>query len=228
MKRSLLFALVLGAITGCATNSQPTHEPAPAWKPSPYYEQRQTHFETLPTQKGAIIFLGDSISDGAEWKELLPKQNVLNRGISGDTSKGVLMRIDEVLRHNPKKVFLLVGTNDITRGVTGDEVIKNIQEIATIFQQRSPKTTLYVQGILPVNDTYQNFPKHVKNSALIHSMNAQLKQAAPTFKYTYLDLPAIFVDEQGKMSVKYSNDGLHLLGESYTKWVEFIKPYLVK
>lgn len=46
---------------------------------------------------------------------------------------------------------------------------------------------------------------------------------------TYIDLYSHFVDEEtGKMNVEYTNDGVHLLGKGYKKWVEIIKPYVDK
>ena len=65
---------------------------------STYYHQRVSHFRTLPITKNDIIFVGNSISDGAEWSELFSNSQIKNRGISGDFSAGVLNRIDEISR----------------------------------------------------------------------------------------------------------------------------------
>ncbi len=74
---------------------------------STYYHQRVTHFKTLPETKGDIIFVGNSITDGAEWIELFNDKRIKNRGISGDVSIGVINRIDEIINRKPAKVFFV-------------------------------------------------------------------------------------------------------------------------
>src|SRR5688572_21180522 len=79
---------------------------------STYYQQRVTHFKSLPNTKGDIVFIGNSITDGGEWNELFNDLKIKNRGISGDVSTGVLHRMDEIAQRKPAKVFLLIGVND--------------------------------------------------------------------------------------------------------------------
>ncbi len=93
---------------------------------STYYHQRHSFFKSMPFTKGDIVFLGNSITDGAEWSELFADNRMKNRGISGDISAGVLHRIDEVVQRKPSKIFLLIGTNDLARGISSDSVVKNI------------------------------------------------------------------------------------------------------
>jgi hypothetical protein len=78
-----------------------------------YYDQRKSLFEKLPDTRKEIIFLGNSITDGCEWSELLADRHVKNRGISGDVTAGVLNRIREITASKPAKVFLLIGINDL-------------------------------------------------------------------------------------------------------------------
>ena len=82
---------------------------------STYYHQRATHFTQLPATQGGVIFLGNSITDGGEWAELFPGIQVLNRGISGDYSTGVLNRLAEVYNRKPDKLFLLIGVKSCHR-----------------------------------------------------------------------------------------------------------------
>ena len=60
-----------------------------------------------------IVMLGDSLTEWGNWHELVPEYSILNRGISGDTSSGVLDRLQEVIERRPKVVFVMIGTNDI-------------------------------------------------------------------------------------------------------------------
>ena len=91
-------------------------------KHSTFYYQRATLFEVLPTSKSDIIFLGNSITNGGEWAELLGNPHAKNRGISGDTTQGVLDRLSTITKGKPSKIFLLIGTNDLSRGKSVDEV----------------------------------------------------------------------------------------------------------
>src|SRR5690348_1170260 len=93
---------------------------------STYYLQRVSHFKTLPKTKGDIIFLGNSITDGAEWSELFNDNKIKNRGISGDITAGVLHRLNEVAERKPDKVFLLIGVNDLARNISTDSILKNL------------------------------------------------------------------------------------------------------
>lgn len=193
---------------------------------STYYHQRVSHFRTLPITKNDIIFLGNSISDGAEWGELFADNRVKNRGISGDVSAGVLNRMDEIIIRKPAKVFLLIGINDLSRNISTDSIFKNITKIASCLKQESPSTKLYVQSILPVNNVYKKFGSHTNKGEQIKELNAYLKQNAATYHYTYIDLHTSFCDENGKLIKEFSNDGLHLKGDGYLLWKHLVYPYV--
>ena len=192
-----------------------------------YYTQRLTLFEKLPDTKGEIIFLGNSITDGGEWCELLGNPKAKNRGISGDTTDGVLFRLSEVTRSKPTKVFLLIGINDLSHGVSKDTVFNNICKIANRIRKDSPKTKVFIQSILPVSDTFNLFKNHTNKTDDVLWINSQLKTWCAKENVGFVDLYSRFkmVDSE-KMNPKYSNDGLHLLGDGYLLWVEIIKPLL--
>jgi len=194
---------------------------------STYYNQRLTLFEKLPDTKGEIIFLGNSITDGCEWSELLGNSKVKNRGISGDTTEGVLFRLNEVTRSKPARVFLLIGINDLSRGVSKDTVFANISKIATRIRKDSPKTKVYIQSILPVNDSFGLFKGHTNKTDEVIEVNAHLKEWCARENVGFIDLYSCFKSSDSeKMNPKFTNDGLHLLGDGYLLWAEIIKPYL--
>ena len=193
---------------------------------STYYHQRVSHFRTLPITKNDIIFVGNSISDGAEWSELFSNSQIKNRGISGDFSAGVLNRIDEISSRKPKKVFLMIGINDLPRNTTIDSIFKNTAAIIAHLKQKSPSTKLYIQSVLPVNDSYKKFSSHTNKGEQIKLLNAKLKQNSVAYNYTYIDLNTPFSDTNGKMAKHLSNDGLHLNGEGYLLWKHIVYPYV--
>lgn len=191
---------------------------------STYYKQRVSYFKSMPVKENEIIFLGNSITDGAEWAQLFNDKRIINHGISGDITAGIIHRLDAVVKRKPSKVFLLMGTNDLARGISADSVLKNIFLIADYLKQEVPATQLFVQSILPVNDAFEKFKGHTKNTALIQQVNAQLKANAASKHYQYVDLFSSFADEKEKLKKEFTNDGLHLMGNAYLQWKHIIYP----
>lgn len=196
-------------------------------KHSTFYYQRATLFEALPTSKSDIIFLGNSITNGGEWAELLRNPHAKNRGISGDTTQGVLDRLSTVTKGKPAKIFLLIGTNDLSRGKSVDEVAKNVEKIVERVKRESPATKFYVQSVFPVNPKFNKFLGHMNRQKDIAVLNAKIKAVAARHGVTYIDVyKALVTPSTDVMDPEYTNDGLHLLGKGYQKWVEVLKPYL--
>ena len=193
---------------------------------STYYQQRVSHFKSLPAKKNAVIFLGNSITDGAEWNELFADNRLLNRGISGDVTAGVLNRLDEIIRHQPEKIFLLIGTNDLSKNISPDIVLKNIYLTAQIIQKQSSATQLYVQSILPINNTFDRFKNHYKNHNEINLVNQALQKNASVYNYQYLDIATPLMDNEKRLSRDFTNDGLHLNGKAYQVWKNTLYPYV--
>lgn len=198
-------------------------------KHTTFYDQRATLFEVLPTSKKDIIFLGNSITNGGEWAELLGNPHVKNRGISGDRTDGVLDRLHTITKGKPAKIFLLIGINDLSGGRSIEEIAKNIDEIAERVKKESPSTRLYLQSVLPLNPKFNMFVDHMKRKNDVPALNALIKDIANRRSLTYIDLFSEFVAPgTQEMNPDYSNDGLHLLGKGYQNWVRILKPYLKK
>lgn len=196
-------------------------------KHSTFYYQRATLFEVLPTSKSDIIFLGNSITNGGEWAELLRNPHAKNRGISGDTTQGVLDRLSTITKGKPSKIFLLIGTNDLSRGKSVDEVAKNVAKIVERVKRESPATKLYVQSVFPVNPKFNKFLGHMNRQKDIAALNAKIKAVAARHGVTYIDVyKSLVIPSTDVMNPEYTNDGLHLLGKGYLKWVDVLKPYL--
>ncbi|MBM0650628.1 sialate O-acetylesterase [Capnocytophaga genosp. AHN8471] len=195
-------------------------------KYSTFYVQRASLFSKLPITSKDIVFIGNSITNGAEWNELFPRKQVKNRGISGDTSEGVYDRLEPVVKGKPAKIFILIGINDISRGVKVEDIVLNMKRIVEKIQNESPKTKIYIQSILPVNPDFEMFKGHQKPQ-LIKEINQQYQNIAKEYKVNYIDLYSHFLEKgTDKMNKNYTNDGLHLLGEGYLLWSKIIKPYL--
>lgn len=80
-----------------------------------HYWVRMEKFKKEPVVPGKIIFLGNSITEGGKWRQLLKDSTVINRGIAGDNTFGVLARLDELVKLKPASLFVLIGTNDLSK-----------------------------------------------------------------------------------------------------------------
>lgn len=194
---------------------------------STYYNQRKSLFEVLPITSDDIVFVGNSITDGAEWCELLGDNHVKNRGISGDITMGVYDRLNSITKGQPKKIFLMIGVNDISKGIPTDSIAANIVKIIKQIKNDTPLTNIFLQSVLPVNECFHMFKSHTKNYLKVKQLNNILAIKARELGITYIDLYETFtLPGTDKLNPQYSNDGLHLLGKGYMKWVEKIRPYI--
>ena len=217
-----LFAVCLLLIIPAATFSQ-------TGKYSTFYYQRATLFEALPITSDDIVFLGNSITNGAEWGELFGNPHVKNRGISGDTADGVYDRLDPIIVGRPAKIFLMIGINDMSRGRTTAEIAAGIRAIVERVITESPSTRLYLQSLLPVNDCHGRFEGHTSRYRQIAEINAEIQRIAADVNAVYIDLYSHFVEpETEKLRPELTNDGLHLLGAGYTLWRDIVIDYVTE
>lgn len=185
---------------------------------STYYDQKLTLFRLLPDTKGEIVFLGNSITDIGEWAEIWQNPKVKNRGISGDITFGVLARMDEVLSSKPKKLFIMIGVNDISRNIPDSVILNNYRRMMDRVQLESPHTQLIMQSVLPTNDEFKPFKNHYGKDDHILNVNVGLRQLCMDRGLAFVDLYPRFLDANGKLDKQYTNDGLHLNGAGYMLW----------
>ena len=185
---------------------------------STYYGQKTTLFRLLPDTKNEIIFLGNSITDIGEWAEIWNNRHVKNRGISGDNTFGVLARLDEIVSSKPKKVFIMIGINDIARNIPDSVIIFNYKKIIEQITFGSPKTKIIVQSILPTNNSFTEFKNHQNKDNHIQLVNEALMNYCSQKKIYFVNLYPAFLDSNSKLNTAYTNDGLHLNGFGYMKW----------
>jgi lysophospholipase L1-like esterase len=177
--------------------------------------RRISAFEAFPLVPDDIVFLGDSITEGAPWEELFPDLRVRNRGVGGDTADGVLARLDQVTRAEPAKVFLMIGTNDVFRGDSEAEIVAHIIDILEQLKRDAPDTEVYLESVLPRAPRYRES---------LEALNARLAEVALERGAAWVDLYPVFLDpDTGGIREELSNDELHLLGPGYALWKEQIE-----
>ena len=185
------------------------------------YFHRKNLFEMLPPKEGAIVFLGNSLTAGNEWAEMLNNPNILNRGIPGDHCDGICARLDEVLKNQPSKIFLMAGVNDLAF-YPPSYVLPKYERLAEAILTKSPRTTLYLQSVLPVNNIVS--PTPVENDD-IRTLNDGIRKFAEAKGLTFIDLYPLLLDLDGNLDAAYTSDGVHLNGAAYLKWKEVLLNY---
>ena len=187
----------------------------------PIFENKTSQFELLPIDSNDIIMLGNSITEHGEWTELFDNANVKNRGIGSDITSGMLTRLDNIIKGKPAKVFIKIGTNDITLGHPEVEILENYKRIIQRLRSGTPDTKIYIQSILPVGG--RQTAKGRRNLA-IRALNLKLKELALEFQLPYIDLFPHFLDaNQKELDEKFTADGIHLNGPGYQLWVDLIR-----
>lgn len=225
MRKVVLTALLCG-ISYLFSRAQTTAATAnPHYRPGAY-AVKSAQFRSYPNSPRDIIFLGNSITAGTDWAELLGNPHCRNRGISGDITYGILARLDEVTEGKPAKVFLLIGINDIQHNTPDSIIIANYRTIVQTIRSASPRTKIYVQTLLPVNNTFTQFKNHYNKDAHIAAVNEGIRQIAAELQVTCIELNKPFQDAEGKLDKALTMDGLHLNAEGYKRWAGILKFYL--
>ncbi|HRI59604.1 MAG TPA: GDSL-type esterase/lipase family protein [Saprospiraceae bacterium] len=223
MKRLLILSIIINLLLASAL-AYMTHKMG-GWNYALYrlrnseagiYTHRKSLFERLPVRPGAVVMLGDSETSLCEWQELLGDSiRVLNRGISGDYMDGMWARLDEVLRHKPVKIFLMIGVNDLFFGNEPEAIEARYREIVQKIRHDSPNSELILQSILPVNGKVRSLPA---SNAEIQAMNVRIAQIAKDYALPYVDIYNELIDASGNLSPKFTDDGIHLNGLGYFVW----------
>ena len=182
---------------------------------------------TASADVGAVVFLGDSITEG--WSTLakdFPNLKVANRGIGGDITSGVLYRLKaDVLSLNPTGIVLLIGTNDVGDGADGADVAANIRLILLAIKDFNPNLKVIVCKVMPRSDGGQ--PIHAERIERINSLIEQFIKGEPNF--AICDTWGIYANEKGAPNPEdFKPDHLHLNAAGYGVWKKALDPVMAK
>jgi len=175
------------------------------------------------------ILAGDSLS---LWfpHELLPEdKGWLNQGISGETSSGLLERLNLFDRTQPEIILVMIGINDLIRGVKDETVLNNQKQIIQYLKSSHPQSRIIVESILPhggKETTWEGRDKLLAiSNSRIRGLNAKLSKIAARQKVKYINLYALFTNNQGNLRQELTSDGLHLNPQGYLVWRTALQIY---
>ncbi len=166
---------------------------------------------------GRVVFLGDSITDGWKLQQSFPGKPYVNRGISGQTTPQMLVRMfPDVIKLQPSAMILLAGTNDVARNTgpaTLAQIADNIQAITELAQAHGIKVIL--SSVLPVSDYTARKQIDKRPPADILKLNDWLRAYAAKVNAIYADYFKAVVDDKGMLRDGISGDGLHPNAQGY-------------
>lgn len=199
--------------------------PTPRIYTEHYYKRFLQFMDESPITSRDIVMLGNSLTEGGDdWNARLNKKNIRNRGIIGDDVMGIYDRLHQILPGRPAKLFLLAGVNDISHDLTADSIVSLIRLTVERIHRESPDTKLYLQSLLPFNESFNRYKRLAGKTDMVPEINASLKALAKEYKITFINLFPLFTEKDTNvLRSELTNDGLHLNEEGYKIWVKSLK-----
>lgn len=194
-----------------------------------YYYTRYNQFQQdTPIAEKDIVMIGNSLTEGGgDWGKRLGMENVRNRGISGDEAMGIYDRLHQILPAHPGKIFLMCGVNDVSHNLTADSIVTMISAVVTRIQTESPKTKLYLQSLLPINETIKVYTRLQGKSDVIVEINRQLKELARQKHIPFINLYPLFTEKgTNTLRKELTGDGLHITEEGYLIWAKELRKHV--
>lgn len=219
MKNKLIIGIfLLTLLSGCGTLDSVLVKDCNYDRDDYYYKEiNKFRSKIFPTE--SIIMVGNSITAGGDWEEYFPDKSIVNFGIPGDDTFGVLHRINYVIERKPSKIFILIGVNDIRKECTDYQIINNYNTILWKLRKDTPNTKVYIVSMLPTDNVVR------KNEDIVR-LNFKIKKMATLSKNNYVDIYNKFLGTDGNIKPEYVKDGIHLTDLGYSILVNNIKEYI--
>ena len=182
------------------------------------YEQNYSRIK-----QADYLFLGDSHIQYFNTATYFSNSNIINYGIAGDTTRGVLQRLPSVQTKTSikKGVLFMVGYNDL-KYKDVQEIINEHRQLITMAskQLHIPVSKIVLQSLLPVSRerTYVN--------GSIVRINQAAKTLCAELGCVFLDFYSFFTSPEGGLNDRYSRDGVHLNHLGYELWASLLKKSL--
>lgn len=187
------------------------------WNQLGRYHADDARLMAAPPEQHRVVFLGDSITDGWKLGQFFPGKPYVNRGISGQTTPQMLVRVfPDVIDLKPAALIILAGTNDVARN-TGPEtatmIEENFQAMAELAHAHGIKVIFCL--LTPVSDYTASKQTEHRPTADILKLNAWLREYAGAHSIGVADYYSALVDDKGMLREGYSDDGLHPNAKGY-------------
>ena len=194
------------------------------WFKNLWLRRRQGFASLVAKQQNAVVFLGDSITQGwgDDFRGDFGDMLVANRGISGDTTRGMLLRLEEdVLSLQPRAVVMLMGTNDLEENADASTIAANVGMILKSLHQHRQDLPVILCRVFPSHESKK------RSATAIQEINKQLMSLVKgDERITVLDTWTLFADDQGNAKSEEFPDLLHPNQIGYAKWKAALLPVM--
>lgn len=221
MKKLILLLLAAAAVTGASAQAQRDTLTCD----NDYYRSKRNVEELVPVTRHNIVMLGNSLTERGFWSEYFQDKRVLNRGIGGDCISGMINRVQPIVDGQPRAIFIMGGANDLLFSkISNEKLLQQYERLLDIIAKGTPRTKVYIQSLLPLNEVYNEKFMKGKNARFVE-FNGLLRAMAERRGLTFID---IWSDMQrnGELPDEYTFDGIHLKAAAYAVWIGKIKPYI--
>lgn len=167
-----------------------------------------------------IVFLGNSITYGGNWSELLGRERIVNRGIGGDNTVGMLHRMQYVYQLKPKVCFIMAGINDLYADAPVHVILANYRRILDTLQLHTIAPV--IQSTLHVSPKWK---RSTEKNAQVAELNQQLQLLASQRNVPFIDVNAV-LSKDGVLLDEHTTDGVHLTAAAYARWRDLLLPFL--
>lgn len=194
------------------------------WFQNLWQQRRQAWSERVEQDQQSVVFLGDSITQGwgDDFSSHFPGMKIANRGISGDTTRGMLIRLEQdVLALHPTGVVLLLGTNDLEEHATPEEIAGNLQLIIAALKAHDAKLPIVLCQVFPSSANARRPAEKIRKINELYA--AAVKGDA---QVTLLETWTLFANEQGDAKAAEFPDLLHPNELGYAKWAAALRPIM--
>ena len=230
-KKDVIYIIVIALFaTGLAVSLVFNFSKKSDEKALSYYDQKVASFavQNANLSKGQTVFLGDSITDLYPLDDYYRTLSTAayNRGIGGDTTLGVIKRLDvSVYQLAPKNLVLMIGINDINCGREIADIAADYKTIVKSVKERLPQTAVYCVSVLPMSDKITQLVQIDLDgqNQKVESLNVYIRSVCEEYDCRYVNLNARSKDENGRLIGEYTDDGIHLNANGFSVWAQEMK-----
>lgn len=179
-------------------------------------------YSIYKTEKADVVMLGNSITFGVNWNELMGRTNIVNRGIGGDLTEGFLHRLKYVYNVHPKVCCIMGGINDIYENIAVEKIYENYTSI--IDSLRAHNIIPVIQSTLFVSPKWK---KAAEKNIEVGKLDKMLMEYAINERILFIDLNRV-LSEHNTLKDELTIDGVHLNAKGYELWRNELEPALEK
>lgn len=194
-----------------------------------YINKVEEFAKMRPVDSTDVVMLGDEFTEYAgDWNVLLRYRHVRNRGIAGDNVAGLTQRLHQITQGKPKMIFLMVGARDLLNGTDPSALLSRYATLINDIRKASPSTKLYVQSVLPVNESYGREDLKGKTN-VVAQFNRSLRHYCERHHVAYINVFRAFVRRgTNELRRELTQDGFALSAFGYKVWAFELRKYLVE